>query len=371
MIEVTLDGQGWTLTVRPTRTIPALRAGHTQYPPRSDLLTGVDYGDGVTQSYSFDNMGNRLTKTEGGTTDTYAYNAANMLVSRNGQAYVNDLNGNTLSGGGRVNTWDSQNRLVQCVFGGNTSQFVYGADGLRRTSIVNGNPVHYVLDSGMMVREMAPSCQTLIPKATYLIGPRGPEYRYDHQTQAIRWYLYDGLGSVLAEVDPGGNLTASRKYDVHGLVRAGDNGTSRHKFVGSLGHTSEDETGLIYMRARWMDPALGRVKSEDPARDGANWLEYCRGNPVNAVDPDVQSGIGLANLEYVLYAMQYVGGLSFAQRIALLTGSPARIYLMLMDMSSLLAARSKGSVQMAALLEGMAAEGEFIGGSFNGQPPAG
>jgi len=61
---------------------------------------------------------------------------------------------------------------------------------------------------------------------------------------------------------------------------------SRHKFVGALGHTSEDETGLIYMRARWMDPSLGRFISEDPARDGANWFEYCRGNPVNAVDPD-------------------------------------------------------------------------------------
>jgi len=174
------------------------------------------------------------------------------------------------------------------VSGGNTSQFVYGADGLRRTSIVNGDPVHHVLDNGMMVREMVPSGQTLIPKATYLIGPRGPEYRRDDQTQAIRWYMYDGLGSVLAEVDPSGNLTASRKHDVYGLVCAGGSGTSRHKFVGSLGHTSEDETGLIYMRARWMDPVLGRFISEDPARDGANWFEYCRGNPVNAVDHDGQ-----------------------------------------------------------------------------------
>jgi YD repeat-containing protein len=149
-------------------------------------------------------------------------------------------------GGGRTNTWDSQNRLVQCVSGGNTSQFIYGSDGLRRTATVNGNPVHCVHDSSMMVREMVPSGQTLIPKATYLIGPRGPEYRYDHQSQTIRWYLYDGLGSVLAEIDPLGNLTASRKYDVYGLVRwSNGSSTSRHKFVGSLGHTSEDDTGLI------------------------------------------------------------------------------------------------------------------------------
>ncbi len=38
-----------------------------------------------------------------------------------------------------------------------------------------------------------------------------------------RTHLYDGLGSVPGEVDPLGNLTASRKYDVYGLVRAGDN----------------------------------------------------------------------------------------------------------------------------------------------------
>jgi len=74
-------------------------------------------------------------------------------------------------------------------------------------------------------------------------------------------------------------------YDVYGLVRAGDSGTSRHKFVGSLGHTSEDETGLIYMRARWMDPSLGRFISEDPARDGANWFEYSCSCPSSAFDP--------------------------------------------------------------------------------------
>jgi hypothetical protein len=27
--------------------------------------------------------------------------------------------------------------------------------------------------------------------------PNGPEYRRDDQTGALRWYLYDGLGSVL------------------------------------------------------------------------------------------------------------------------------------------------------------------------------
>lgn len=64
---------------------------------------------------------------------------------------------------------------------------------------------------------------------------------------------------------------------------------SKHKFVGSFGHVSEDETGLIYTRARYMDPALGRFISEDPAGDGANWFVYCESNPVNLVDADGRS----------------------------------------------------------------------------------
>jgi RHS repeat-associated protein len=124
-----------------------------------------------------------------------------------------------------------------------------------------------------------------VASATYLVGPRGPEYRRDHATGNIRWYCYDGLGSVLGEVDPSGTLTATRSYDVYGSVRtSAGTSTSKHKFVGSLGHPSDSETGLIYMRARYMDPVVGRFVSEDPARDGQNWLTYAGSNPVNYVD---------------------------------------------------------------------------------------
>lgn len=67
-------------------------------------------------------------------------------------------------------------------------------------------------------------------------------------------------------------------------MRSGQAGISKHKFVGKLGHVSEDETGLIYMRARYMDPVLGKFVSEDPAGDGVNWFTYCYNNPVNLLD---------------------------------------------------------------------------------------
>ncbi len=71
---------------------------------------------------------------------------------------------------------------------------------------------------------------------------------------------------------------------MYGAIRSGDSGTSAHKFVGALGHPSEDNTGLIYMQARYMDPVTGRFVSEDPAGHGANYYLYCANSPVTAVD---------------------------------------------------------------------------------------
>src|SRR5438105_13455079 len=99
-------------------------------------------------------MGNRLSKSDSlAGNEAYTYNAANMLLTRGANAYVNDSNGNTMTGGGRVNTWDGENRLTQCVFNGTTSSFVYGgADGLRHRSTVGTAVTDWVLDCQMAVR---------------------------------------------------------------------------------------------------------------------------------------------------------------------------------------------------------------------------
>jgi RHS repeat-associated protein len=61
-------------------------------------------------------------------------------------------------------------------------------------------------------------------------------------------------------------------------------------YCANLGH-QEDETGFIYMRARYYEPTTGRFISEDPARDGVNWYLYADGNPVNRVDADGKEAI--------------------------------------------------------------------------------
>jgi len=273
---------------------------------------------------------------------------------------TSDADGNTLTDtSGHTNVWDSQNRLVSCTKGGVTSTFTYGADGLRRSSTVNNVTTYYAYDGTTMIREMKKNSSTgaLFNTATYLQGPQGGECRIDETqvtenytnpltyAQGVRgqtsWYVYDGLGSVQGELritGPGSGgatsayaFTASPKYDVYGAARVGGTGaSSRQGFVGGLGHVSDTETGLIYMRARYYDPNVGRFESEDEGRQGNDWFAYCSNNPTNLIDQSgkefdpVEPGMGIYDLKEIWDDYQETLALSRALATVLRTIAKAK-----------------------------------------------
>ena len=63
-----------------------------------------------------------------------------------------------------------------------------------------------------------------------------------------------------------------------------------YQFVGGYGCSTE-ETGLVYMRARYYAPSIGRFISRDPLwgnvyhPQSLNRYVYTQNNPVNVVDP--------------------------------------------------------------------------------------
>ncbi|MBN8690673.1 MAG: RHS repeat-associated core domain-containing protein [Armatimonadetes bacterium] len=97
--------------------------------------------------------------------------------------------------------------------------------------------------------------------------------------------------------------STDRKYDVWGAVRGNNKtGYSYNRYCANLGHVADDDTGLIYMRARYYEPGTGRFISEDPAMDGSNWYTYCDNEPVSGVDysgksrTDAIAGIAYAGM---------------------------------------------------------------------------
>ncbi len=102
--------------------------------------------------------------------------------------------------------------------------------------------------------------------------------------------LYDTHGNMVATLTKNASGTSwnvgnEHSYDVWGGVRSGNaSGGPKGGYCASLGHVQDDESGLIYMRARYYEPSTGRVISEDPAMDGGNWFVYGKSSPTRYND---------------------------------------------------------------------------------------
>jgi RHS repeat-associated protein len=99
-----------------------------------------------------------------------------------------------------------------------------------------------------------------------------------------QFYHQDGLGSVIASTDQSGANTASQRFDAWGNSIA-----SSGAAISQYGYTGRepDATGLMYYRARYYSPDLGRFTQRDPIglAGGVNMFGYVGGNPVNGTDP--------------------------------------------------------------------------------------
>jgi RHS repeat-associated protein len=83
------------------------------------------------------------------------------------------------------------------------------------------------------------------------------------------------MKATLARSGGTGFATANWKsFDVWGGERSSTGSGSMFGYCGNLGHPTDPENGLIYMRARFYEPWTGRFLSEDVIADGSNWYVY-------------------------------------------------------------------------------------------------
>jgi len=103
-------------------------------------LTSVT-NPGDDAAYSYDPVGNRLTKTLGSTSTTYTYDRADRLASAGGSSVSVSAVGTTTARGADTFAYDQANRLTSATVAGVTENSAYDGDGVRFSRQVGGGPL--------------------------------------------------------------------------------------------------------------------------------------------------------------------------------------------------------------------------------------
>jgi RHS repeat-associated protein len=101
-------------------------------------------------------------------------------------------------------------------------------------------------------------------------------------------FLGDALGSVRQLVDPAGAVTLAQSYAPYGdTLSSAGSGVSVYQYTGE----ARDTTGMVYLRARYLDSGVGRFISRDTWGGdfyrplSLNRWGYVEANPINLTDP--------------------------------------------------------------------------------------
>lgn len=234
-------------------------------------LTEVTYPDMEVDTYTYDAVGNRLTKDS----DDYTYDAADQLTDLEGVTFDYDENGNQTDRDSDTFDYDHENRLIESVIDSVTSTSEYNGDGLRMSHTVGMTTTSYVWDVASGLPVVLQDGENTYVYGLDLISATDSQ---GGQT----YFLYDGLGSTTELLDDTGDVTDAYTYDVFGAIRA-SSGSSANPWL-FTGEQQDEDSGLQYLRARYYDPETGRFMSTDPISAGYPYA-YVGNSPVNFTDP--------------------------------------------------------------------------------------
>jgi RHS repeat-associated protein len=262
-------------------------------------------------SYTYDAVGNRKTKTENGSTTTYVYDDNNRLIQEDDIIYSYDDNGNLKEKNSAEENikyfYDAENHLtrVETTRFGTTIviEYEYDAEGNRVRKVLDGTVVtNYLVDAN---RDYAQVLEERDGSGNLLV-----RYVYGHdlisQTRggATTYYHYDGLGSTRALTASSEAVTDTYTYDAFGLLLE-QTGTTENNYL-YRGEQFDPELGFYYLRARYMDPNVGRFVtmdefsglSQDPF--SLHKYLYANANPITYNDPSGYSNITEINMGTVI-----------------------------------------------------------------------
>jgi len=297
------------------------------YNPRSEVTRtlkylGLDHSDTNTpvtaenRAYHYDELGNRISATEGTDTTHYQSNELNQYTSISNQTATSaisnptyDADGNTIDDARFIHAWNGQNRLISSTpisltNGAKKVQSDYDATGRRwrkRVSTWSGtwslSETRLFWYEGWNIIEETVQLATQTNTVHYdwgldlsgtMQGAGGVggllrEHTYDGSTVNTYHLTYDANGNVAQLIDTLGTLAASYECDAFGggISVAGHSNNFRFstKYL-------DKETVLLNYGYRYLDAKSGRWISRDPIQEsgGIHLYAVSDNDLVNNVD---------------------------------------------------------------------------------------
>ncbi len=271
------------------------------------MLEDTTYSDATTASYFYDPNGNRLYRNYTSQREEYYYDLSSNLTGRRVywsgtlrivDYYWYDNAGNRIRwtnaiiGRGQTTydyTYDDHGRLTSVsVAGYEITSYAYFVDGARIRKTEIGTPSYFLYDfkdfNGYEdILEQYDATGVVI--ARFIQGPGIDEPLAMQYGGSWYYYHFDGQGSVILLTRADQSVANRYEYDDFGAYLTRQEAVPN--FYGYTGREYDSQVDLIYMRARYYDPSIGRFLSRDPLgmAQGPNLYTYAGNNPTSRTDP--------------------------------------------------------------------------------------
>ncbi len=254
-----------------------------------DRLTSADGNYGLI-NYTYDAVGNRLTKTDNGNTDTYAYKPTRHHLDdiTDANSVVTDYNHTAAGSINRIGTdtygYSKTGRMANAIIGGIKTTYRYDGKGQRtlKTEDATGNKTLYHYDeAGQLIAETQAD-GTTIREYIYLNGQ--PIAMLENNN--LYYYHLDHLGTPQMMTDATQTVVWQANYDPFGNATVAVNTvTNNIRFPSQY---FDSETGLHYNILRDYDPGTGRYMQSDSIglTGGLNTYLYALANSTRYIDLD-------------------------------------------------------------------------------------
>lgn len=263
----------------------------------NQLLQLISEKGDIEHTYSYDSIGNRLSKDQ----SPYHVNSLNELIEAEGSNYTFHPNGNLATKATNGKTWTYQNnpfnQIISIKDDQTTLSLTYNLTGKRFSKRVDSKNKKKVLrffylddteigcidEKGVMLELKIPSNPN---------DPESPAFAIEVKKD-MYVPIYDLQGNIVCLLDHHKrSIVESYRYSAYGeevlFNQSGE--VLSDSTVGNpwrfQGKRIEKEIGLIYFGYRYYDPEIGRWISPDPLGtiDGPNLYAFVRNNPIRYVD---------------------------------------------------------------------------------------